>query len=313
MKILLFGKNGQVGWELQRSLAPLGELVAVDRTSVGLCGDLTDLEGIRRTIREVKPDAVVNSAAYTAVDRAESEPGLCQAINSTAPAVIASEALRIGAWVVHYSTDYVFDGSGTRPWTENDLPAPINVYGSTKEEGERRVAAACARHLIFRTSWVYADRGANFLRTMLRLAQERDHMSVVNDQWGAPTGAELIADVTAHALRSAIQRESLAGLYHLTAQGETTWYDYAQHLLQAAGASGWTVKARLQPVPSSSYPTAARRPHNSRLNNSKLETAFGLRLPPWQQGVERVLASSRGELSTGLSPRVGRPATSDMT
>ena len=311
MKILLFGRNGQVGWELQRSLAPLGELIPVDRATPG--GDLNDLEGIRRTIRDVRPDVIVNSAAYTAVDRAESEPALCRTINSLAPGVMADEAMRIGAWVVHYSTDYVFDGSGTRPWTESDAPAPINVYGITKAEGERRVAAVCPRHLIFRTSWVYADRGANFLTTMLRLGQERDHMSVVNDQWGAPTGAELIADVTAHALRSAAVRESLAGLYHLTAQGETTWFDYAQRLLQAARASGWPVKATLQPIPSSSYPTAARRPHNSRLNNSKLENAFGLRLPPWQHGVERVLASSLGELSTGRSPRAGRPITSDPT
>ena len=292
MKILLFGKTGQVGWELQRSLAPLGELVALDRTSQALCGDLTDLEGISSTIRAVRPQVVVNTAAYTAVDRAEAEPVLCQAINSDAPQVMGIEAARIGAWMIHYSTDYVFDGSGSRPWTEVDMPAPINVYGHTKAEGERHLAAACARHLIFRTSWVYADRGANFLRTMLRLAQERDHLSVVDDQWGAPTGAALIADVTAHALRSAVRQDGLAGLYHVTAQGETTWYGYAQHLLEVARASGLPVKATLRPIPSSSYPTAARRPHNSRLNNSKLEKAFGLRLPPWQQGVERVVMSS---------------------
>lgn len=291
MKILLFGKSGQVGWELQRSLAPLGDLVALDRTSQGLCADLTDLDGIASTIRAVRPQLIVNTAAYTAVDRAESEPGLCETINSVAPEVMAAEAARIGAWMVHYSTDYVFDGSGNRPWTEDSVPAPINVYGRTKAEGERRLAAACTRHLIFRTSWVYADRGANFLRTMLRLAQERDHLSVVDDQWGAPTGAALIADVTAHALRSAVERESLAGLYHLTAQGETTWYGYARHLIAAAQALGLPVKATLRAIPSSAYPTAARRPHNSRLNNSKLEKAFGLQLPPWQPGVERVVAS----------------------
>jgi dTDP-4-dehydrorhamnose reductase len=292
MKILLFGKTGQVGWELQRSLAPLGELVALDRMSEGLCGELTDLDGIAATIRTVEPDVVVNTAAYTAVDRAESEPDLCRIINSAAPEVMAIEAQRIGAWMVHYSTDYVFDGSGTRPWSEDDVPAPINVYGQTKAEGERRLAAASSRHLIFRTSWVYADRGANFLRTMLRLAQERDHLSVVDDQWGAPTGAALIADVTAHALRAVLGSPQLGGLYHLTAQGETSWYGYAKHLIEVARGCGWPVKAGLRAVPSSAYPTAARRPHNSRLNNSKLEKAFGLRLPPWQQGVERVVASS---------------------
>lgn len=292
MKILLFGKTGQVGWELQRSLAPLGELVALERTSEGLCGDLTDLDGIAATIRAVKPSVIVNTAAYTAVDRAEGEPQLCETINSLAPEVMGVEAGRIGAWMVHYSTDYVFDGSGTRPWTEDDAPAPLNVYGRTKAEGERRLAAASPRHLILRTSWVYADRGANFLRTMLRLAQERDHLSVVDDQWGAPTGAALIADVTAHVLRSTVLDERLAGLYHLTAQGETSWYGYARHLIETARALGWPVKADLRAIPSSAYPTAARRPHNSRLNNSKLEEAFGLRLPPWQQGVERVVASS---------------------
>ena len=292
MKILLFGKTGQVGWELQRSLAPLGELIALDRTSAGLCGDLTDLGGIAATIRAVKPSVIVNTAAYTAVDRAEAEPHLCQTINSLAPEVMGLEADRIGAWMVHYSTDYVFDGSGTRAWTEEDEPAPINVYGQTKAEGERRLAAASARHLILRTSWVYADRGANFLRTMLRLAEEREHLSIVDDQWGAPTGAALIADVTAHVLRSIVPDERLAGLYHLTAQGETSWYGYARHLIEVARSLGWPVKAELRAIPSSAYPTAARRPHNSRLNNSKLEKAFGLRLPPWQQGVERVVASS---------------------
>jgi dTDP-4-dehydrorhamnose reductase len=292
MKILLFGKTGQVGWELQRSLAPLGDLVALDRTSEGLCGELTDLDGIAATVRSVRPDVVVNTAAYTAVDRAESEPDLCRTINAAAPEVMALEAERLGAWMIHYSTDYVFDGSGTRPWNEDDTPAPINVYGRTKAEGEARLAAASSRNLIFRTSWVYADRGANFLRTMLRLAQEREHLSVVDDQWGAPTGAALIADVTAHALRAALGSPSLGGLYHLTAQGETSWYGYAKHLIEAARGCGWPVKASLRAVPSSAYPTAARRPHNSRLNNSKLEKAFGLRLPPWQQGVERVVASS---------------------
>ncbi len=292
MKIMLFGKDGQLGWELQRSLAPLGNLVALSRSSEQLCGDLTDLNGIARTIQTEKPDVIVNAAAYTAVDRAQTEPELCHTINSLAPEVMAAQAQRIGAWMVHYSTDYVFDGSGSLPWTEMDLPAPLNEYGRSKAEGEHRVGLACARHLILRTSWVYADRGANFLRTMLRLAQERDQLSVVSDQWGAPTGAALIADVTAHVLRASVQRAALAGLYHLAAAGQASWYGYAQHLIAAARKAGWPVKATLQPIPSSAYPTAARRPHNSRLNTSKLENAFGLYLPPWQQGVERVVAIS---------------------
>lgn len=290
MKILLFGKNGQVGWELQRSLAPLGELVALDRASQDWCGDLTDLDSIARTIRAVAPTVIVNAAAYTAVDRAESEPALCHTVNCLAPGVMAAEANALSAWMVHYSTDYVFDGSGSRPWAEGDTPAPINVYGRTKAEGEQRIAAACARHLVLRTSWVYADRGGNFIRTMLRLGQERERLSVVDDQHGAPTGAELIADVTAHALCSALQHDGLAGTYHLVPHGDTSWHGYAQHILATAGAAGRPVKAALDAVPSSAYPTAALRPHNSRLNNHKLEQAFGLRLPPWQPGVERVLA-----------------------
>lgn len=292
MKILLFGRKGQIGHELQRSLAPLGELVAVDRTSQEVCGDLSDLRGIERTVRVVHPDVVVNAAAYTAVDRAEAEPALCHAVNSLAPEVLAAEARRIGSWIVHYSSDYVFDGSGNRAWTEEDVPSPINVYGASKADGERRVAAACPQHLIFRTSWVYADRGTNFLRTMLRLASEREELTVVDDQWGAPTGAELIADVTAQALRAVPGGEAPAGIYHLAAQGETTWFGFAEYLLALARASGRPVKARLRPVPSSGYPTPARRPHNSRLNTGKLDNAFGLRLPPWQEGVERVLAGT---------------------
>lgn len=290
MKILLFGKNGQVGWELQRSLAPLGELVAVGRATAGLCGDLEDLEGIRRTIRSVKPDAVVNAAAYTAVDRAESEPELCRKINALAPQAMAVEARGLGAWMVHYSTDYVFDGSGERPWLESDEKAPQNIYGQTKAEGEERIAAACANHLLLRTSWVYGGRGSNFINTMLRLGQERDRIAVVSDQHGAPTGADLIADVTAHALAAAMRSRGLAGIYHLVPRGETTWFAYARYVLDYARAAGLPVKAVLEPVASCAYPTPARRPHNSRLSNNKLEAAFGLRLPAWQHGVERMLA-----------------------
>lgn len=300
MKILLFGNNGQVGWELQRSLAPLGELVLAERGGGPLCGDLTDLEGLARTVREVAPAVIVNAAAYTAVDRAESEPQLCRTVNSLAPGVLAAEADRLGAWMVHYSTDYVFDGSGERPWTESDAIAPLGVYGQTKAEGETRIAAASSRHLILRTSWVYADRGSNFLRTILRLLQERESLSVVDDQYGVPTGAELVADVTAHVLRAAMRGNGPSGLYHLVPGGQTTWFGYAQYILACAQALDVPVKAVLGAVASSAYPTAARRPHNSRLDNQKLESAFELRLPPWQQGVRRVLARC-GQLGGALA------------
>jgi dTDP-4-dehydrorhamnose reductase len=297
MKILLFGKNGQVGWELVRSLAPLGELTAPDRRDTGAVrGDLSDLDGLARTIRDVAPDVVVNAAAYTAVDRAESEPVLSHAVNALAPAVMAAEAKRLGAWLVHYSTDYVFDGSGERPWVETDPVAPLGVYGRTKAEGERHIAESGVRHLIFRTSWVYAARGGNFLNTILRLARERERLTVVDDQFGAPTGAALIADVTAHALRAAVARAELGGLYHLVANGTTHWHGYACRALELARASGAQFKATVEPVPSSAYPTAAARPHNSRLSNKKLEDAFGLRLPPWEDGVAHVLASAGSTL-----------------
>ncbi|MEO8410510.1 MAG: dTDP-4-dehydrorhamnose reductase, partial [Propionivibrio sp.] len=217
MKILLFGKNGQVGWELQRSLAPLGEVIAVDFDSgndaetKGLCGDFTDRAGLAGTVRKVRPDIIVNAAAYTAVDQAETEAELAHRINALSPGVLADEARDLGAWLVHYSTDYVFDGSGDTPWQETDAPGPLNVYGNTKLAGEKAVTR-CNQHLIFRTSWVYAARGANFAKTMLRLAQERDQLKVIADQIGAPTGAELLADVTAHALRAALSKPNLAGL-----------------------------------------------------------------------------------------------------
>ncbi len=297
MKILLFGKNGQVGWELQRSLSVLGELVALDFDSQGHCGDLTDVAGIARTVREVRPDVIVNAAAHTAVDKAESESELAGLLNGTAPGVLASEAQRLGAWMVHYSTDYVFDGSGSRPWQETDPPAPLSVYGRTKLEGERAVAANCERHIVLRTSWVYAARGGNFMRTMLRLAQEREKLTVIDDQHGAPTGAELLADVTAQVIAKVTDTSSgsqaLAGIYHAVAAGETTWHGYASHVLAEAAR----LKPDLQfkasevvPVSSDAFVTAARRPLNSRLDTTKLRESFGLTLPPWQQGVDRVLA-----------------------
>ncbi len=291
MKILLFGKNGQVGWELQRSLAPLGELVALDAGSKEMCGDFTDSDGLIQTIRSVAPDVIVNAAAHTAVDKAESEPELARVINALAPGVLAQEAKRGNAWLIHYSTDYVFDGSGDIPWRETDATAPLSVYGKTKLEGEQLIQQSACRHLIFRTSWVYGTRGGNFAKTMLRLAQERDSLTVIDDQIGAPTGAELLADVTAHAIRAA--RPQLSGLYHLVAAGETSWHGYASFVIDFARRTGMPLKVAsdaIQPVPTSAFPTAAKRPFNSRLDATKLQSTFGLTLPIWQNGVARMLA-----------------------
>ena len=299
MKILLFGKNGQVGWELQRSLAPLGEVIALDHDSTGHCGDFTNLAGLTQTVQALRPNVIVNAAAHTAVDRAESEPELARTLNALAPDALAKAAQSVGAWMLHYSTDYVFDGSGDKPWRETDTPAPLSVYGKTKLEGEQLIQAHCARHLIFRTSWVYAARGGNFAKTMLRLAKERDSLRVIDDQFGAPTGAELLADISAHALRQVLHREhpraDLAGLYHLSASGVTSWHGYAQLVLQAAFDAGVELKVKPQAVlavPTTSYATPARRPLNSRLDGSRLQTAFGLTLPPWQQGVLRMLSET---------------------
>ncbi|AOV17463.1 dTDP-4-dehydrorhamnose reductase [Acidihalobacter aeolianus] len=293
MKILLLGRNGQVGWELQRSLAPLGEVVALDRHGADYCGDLSDLDGIAETVRQVRPGVIVNAAAYTAVDKAESEPELAHTVNGLAPGVLAHEAKRLGALLVHYSTDYVFAGDGETPWREADPVAPLSVYGRTKLEGERAIAALTSNHLIFRTSWVYAARGGNFAKTMLRLAGERERLTVIDDQFGAPTGAELIADVTAHAVSQAMGNSRLRGIYHLAAGGTTTWNAYARFVIASALELGATLKAgaeAVDPVPTSAFPTPAKRPHNSRLDTSKLQADFGLALPPWQQGVARMLS-----------------------
>lgn len=295
LKILLFGKGGQVGWELQRSLSIIGELVALDFDSQDHCGDFTNLQGLANTVRDIQPDVIVNAAAHTAVDKAESEPELARTINALAPGVLAEAAQRIGATLVHYSTDYVFDGSGTHAWLETDSANPLSVYGKTKLEGEQLVAANCAKHLIFRTSWVYAAKGGNFAKTMLRLAKEREALTVINDQIGAPTGAELLADVTAHAIRSVQLNPENAGLYHLVAGGETSWHGYAQFVIDHAHRSGMELKTSpdaIAPVPSSAFTTAATRPLNSRLNTSKLQSTFNLTLPDWQQGVARMLTET---------------------
>jgi dTDP-4-dehydrorhamnose reductase len=298
MKILLFGKNGQVGWELQRSLAPLGELTMLDSDSPytansGLCGDFTNPDRLIKTIRTLAPDVIVNAAAHTAVDKAESEPELVRTINAVAPGVLAKEAQRLNAWLIHYSTDYVFDGSGEKPWVETDAVAPLSVYGATKLESEQLIQQSGCRHLLFRTSWVYGARGGNFAKTMLRLARERDSLSVINDQIGAPTGADLLADITALALRAARQRPELSGLYHVVAAGETSWHGYARFVLDFAQRAGVPLKVdadEIKPVPTSAFPTPAKRPHNSRMDTTKLQRTFDLHLPMWQIGVAHMLS-----------------------
>ena len=300
MKILLLGTDGQVGWELQRSLAPLGELIVMGLNRAtnpgGLNGDFTQLDTLAETVRTVRPDVIVNAAAHTAVDKAESEPDFARLLNAQAPGVLADEAQKLGAWLVHYSTDYVFDGSGDQPWKEDDSTGPLSVYGQTKLEGEQAVKR-CERHLIFRTSWVYAARGGNFAKTMLRLAKERDTLQVIDDQFGAPTGADLIADVTAHAIRQVKAGEgggdiALSGIYHLVAGGITTWHAYAKHVIALAESAQPAIKIvakDIKAVPTSAFPTPAKRPHNSRLDTTKLQTTFGLTLPAWQAGVTRML------------------------
>jgi dTDP-4-dehydrorhamnose reductase len=289
MKILLLGKNGQLGWELQRSLAPLGELIALDRTQGA---DLSDGDALVETVRRLTPQVIVNAAAYTAVDKAESDAEACERINATAPGLLAREARRLGALLVHYSTDYVFDGSGSEARTETATTAPLGVYGATKRAGEQAIQESGCAHLILRTSWVYAARGGNFAKTMLRLAAEREQLKVIADQIGAPTGADLLADLSAHMVRATLARPELGGLYHAVAGGETSWHAYARHVIEFARARGNAIKVapeQVLAIPTSEYPTPARRPLNSRLSTHKLQTAFGLSLPAWQQGVERML------------------------
>jgi len=298
MKILLLGKNGQVGWELQRSLSTLGELVALDFDTPGPWqADFSKPESLAPLVQAVRPDVIVNAAAHTAVDKAESEPEFARALNATGPAVLAREAAASGAWLVHYSTDYVFDGSGDQPCSEDAPTAPLSVYGRTKLEAEQAIAASGCKHLVLRTSWVYAARGGNFAKTMLKLAAEREALNIIDDQIGAPTGADLLADVTAHALRQAMAQPALAGLYHCVAAGETSWHGYARHVIEWARAAGQPIKVAadaVRPIPTSAYPTPAQRPLNSRLSTQKLQLAFGLRLPGWQTGVERMLTEVLG-------------------
>ena len=317
MRIVLLGPQGQVGWELQRALAPLGKVVALGREGVltplggngsattatadvaaQLCGDLSNPDALRRSIEQLQPQAIVNAAAYTAVDKAEAEQDRALAINATAVGALAQAARDCGAWLVHYSTDYVFDGSGSTPWRESDATNPVNAYGASKLAGEQAITATLDRHLILRCSWVFETWGQNFLKSILRAAQQRDSLRVVADQWGAPTRAALIADVTAHALRTltqadAAQARALAGLYHLSPRGETHWQAYAQRIVEQAARHGMPIKARahaIEAIASADYPTAAKRPHNSRMDASRLQQAFGLELPPWEHGVDAVVA-----------------------
>jgi dTDP-4-dehydrorhamnose reductase len=291
LKILVTGKNGQVGFELQRALAPLGEIIAIDQAEC----DLADADAIRELVRQLAPDVIVNPAAYTAVDKAESDQATATAVNAQAPRVFGEEAARLGAFVIHYSTDYVFNGAKQGAYSEDDQPDPQSVYGSTKYAGERALADANPRHLILRTSWVVGAHGGNFAKTMLRLATEREQLSVVADQFGAPTSAALLADMTAQLIRQ-YQREGADafpyGTYHVSASGETSWYDYARFVIAEAQASGRALKAgpdAVTPLTTAQYPTPAKRPANSRLDTSHFRSTFGLRLPPWQESVRHIL------------------------
>ncbi|MFD1260109.1 dTDP-4-dehydrorhamnose reductase [Entomomonas asaccharolytica] len=287
-KILLLGKNGQVGWELQRSLAPVGQLLALDRHDQG--GDLTDLKSLQRIIVDYQPTIIVNATAYTAVDKAETETELALQINGKAVEFLAEQAKQYHSWLIHYSTDYVFDGSGDTARLETAETNPLNIYGKTKLVGEQAIQQLLDNYLIFRTSWVYATHGNNFIKTMLRLAKEREELAIINDQIGSPTGAELIADITAHAIKQL--KPELAGIYHLTAGGETSWYDFANVIFAEAKlyiADQLKVK-KVNAITTDSYPTPAKRPLNSRLATSKLINTFDITLPDWQLGVKRVIA-----------------------
>jgi dTDP-4-dehydrorhamnose reductase len=280
LRILLLGKKGQVGWELARALAPLGEVTALGRAEL----DLADVPRLIATVRALQPDAIVNAAAYTAVDKAESEQDAAFDVNATAPRVLAEEAKRSGALLVHFSTDYVFDGAKATPYVEEDPTNPLNVYGASKLAGERAILAAGCRHLILRTSWVYGPRGANFMLSMLRLARERPQLRVVDDQVGAPTSSRAIADATAAVLVRAMASPGLEGLYHLTASGETSWCGFARAILARAG-----IEIPVVPIPTEQYPTPARRPRNSRLDCARLRAAFGVTLAPWQESLAEAM------------------------
>ncbi len=290
MKILLLGSNGQVGWELQRSLAALGTVIALGRSEA----DLSQPDSLVEVVRTARPDVIVNAAAYTAVDRAESERLLAFRVNAEAVEVLASRAVELGALLVHYSTDYVFDGSGSRPWTEDDGTGPLGVYGASKLAGEQAIVGSGCRHVILRTSWVYAARGHNFVRTMLRLAGERDELRVVADQFGVPTPAGWLADVTSSAIaRAAAGDTRVAGIFHACPRGETTWHGVATAVLRAAIACGVTLRCspdRVAAIATSDFPTPARRPSNSRLCIDRIERVLGITAPEWHERLPAVVA-----------------------
>ena len=288
MKILLFGKNGQVGWELNRSLLPLGDIIALGRQDA----DFSRPESIRKIVQEIRPDIIVNAVAYTAVDKAEEEEALALTINADTPAVLAEEAAHSGALLIHYSTDYVFDGSKTEAYSETDKPCPINAYGRTKLAGEQAIQASGCDYLIFRTSWVYASRGHNFLMTILRLAKERESLNIVADQTGAPTSARLIADSSSLCLKQAIneRRQGVfsADLFHLTASGVASWHEFAETIVDAARCElAMKLKTReIRPISASQYPAPATRPMNSQLSLDRLERVFGVKMPHWQVAIQ---------------------------
>lgn len=290
MKLLVTGARGQVGWELARSLQPLGEVIALDRQRA----DLGDPAALRSIVEEIRPQVIVNAAAYTAVDKAEQDQAAAQTINAQAPSILAEQAARSGALLLHYSTDYVFDGSKSRPYSEDDAPNPLNVYGRTKLEGERAIAALGRDWLVLRTSWVYSARGGNFPRTMLRLAQERDKLSVVNDQVGAPTSSRFIADATAQIVfRALAERKAgqfASGVFHLTSAGETSWHGLAEAVIGGARERGAPIRIQqIAGIPGSQYPTPARRPMNSRLDLARVQSRFGVTPPDWRTGIELLL------------------------
>ncbi|MGF7409748.1 dTDP-4-dehydrorhamnose reductase [Providencia alcalifaciens] len=290
MKILLLGKNGQVGWELQRALSPLGELIALDRHSKNYCGDLSNLDELAKTVEQLKPDVIVNAAAYTAVDKAENEPTLSKLINSDAVKTLAISAQKINALLIHYSTDYVFSGEGSHFWDENDKTSALNTYGKTKLDGEKNIHQYCSNHLILRTSWVYSTLGNNFARTILNLAQTREKLSVIDDQYGAPTSAELIADCTAIALVQTLLDKKKCGVYHLVSSGSTSWYQYTKLITQEAQKRGIELALKeLSAIPAIDYPLPAKRPYNSRMSNNKFKKTFNIELPNWESGVKRLI------------------------
>jgi dTDP-4-dehydrorhamnose reductase len=288
-KILLTGKYGQVGWELQRTLAPLGDIIAVSRQEM----DLADPDSIIKVIRQVRPSLIVNAAAYTAVDKAESESDLALAVNGVAPGIMAEEAKRLNAAIIHYSTDYVFDGTGKQPYAEDDAPNPLNVYGRTKLAGEQAIQAVGIPHLILRTSWVYGARGKNFLLTVLRLSKERDELKIVNDQYGAPTWSRMLAEVTSQIVaqsfsplyRQPTPIQDVSGIYHAVSTGSTSWHGFAAKILESTPGRALPAPPKLVPIPTSGYPLPATRPRNSCLSNEKLMRTYGLTIPSWEESL----------------------------